>query len=410
MKQVRVSVIGAGNRGYEAYGKLLLKREDVKVVAVAEPDAVKRERFSLEHNVPEEHQFSDWRELLSKDRLSDGLIIATPDKTHVEPAIVAAKKGYTVLLEKPIAQEPEAILKMLQIPQVRERVTIAHVLRYTPFFTRVKALLEEGAIGNLIGIEHVERIGFYHFAHSYVRGNWRKKSESGPTILTKSCHDADILHWLIGEKCEKVSSLGDLYHFKAENKPQEAADKCLDCSLKNSCPYSATRIYLTENTGWPVSVITTDLSTEGRLRALREGPYGRCVYASDNDVVDHQVTMFHFKNGVIANFTMTAFSDDITRHIRIRGSHGEIFGDLEKGYIELSIFGGKKEVIPVEVRGGHSGGDEGLIEEFIALLKGEKEKLTTAFEDSVHSHMMAFAAEESRLKGGAVIPITEALI
>ncbi|AKI97405.1 Gfo/Idh/MocA family protein [Kosmotoga pacifica] len=411
MKKVSISIIGAGNRGYEAYGKLLLNREDVKVVAVAEPDRIKRERFSKEHNVPKENQFASWEELLSREQLSDGLIIATPDRLHVEPAIKAAKFGYTILLEKPIAQNPEEILKMLDIPEVKERVTIAHVLRYTPFFKTLKGLLDNGEIGTIIGIEHIERIGFFHFAHSYVRGNWRKKSESGPSILTKSCHDADILHWLVGERCEKVISLGELYHFSSENKPAEAAERCLDCSLKDSCPYSATRIYLTGYTGWPVSVITTDLSYEGRLKALREGPYGRCVYSSDNDVVDHQATFFYFRNGVVANFTMTAFSHDITRQIRIHCSHGEIYGDLDGGFIELNIFGKERKEVPIEgVKGGHSGGDEGLVEEFVALLKGEKKRLSTAFEDSVHSHMMAFAAEKSREQSGIVVPVTDFLV
>lgn len=404
MSKVTVSIVGAGNRGYEAYGNILSQREDAEIVAVAEPDEEKRIRFAKAYGIEREMCFTDWKELLAKDRLSDGIIIATPDRLHIEPLIEFAKKGYRILLEKPIAQSADDVLKILDCKETSGRVIVAHVLRYTPFYKTVKTFIDEGKIGKLIGLEQTEKIGFFHFAHSYVRGNWRNEKESGPTILTKSCHDADILHWLTGRACKKVISRGKLYYFNEQNKPQGASNRCLDCPVEKFCPYSAVKIYLQDNTDWPVSVISTDRSLEARKKAIKYGPYGRCVYSSDNDVVDHQTVFFVFDNDVIASFTMSAFTGKITRTLDIHGSHGEIVGDLESGNIELNIFGkGKKNYVVKRISGGHSGGDYGLIEEFVAWLRDEKNFASTTLENSIHSHMMAFAAEHSRRLGGAAV-------
>ncbi len=406
MSKITISIIGAGNRGYEAYGRILNEREDTELIAVAEPYEKKRRRFADQYGINREMCFKDWKELLARGKISDGAIIATPDRFHVEPVIEFVRQGYKVLLEKPIAQNANEVLRILNCEEVSGKVVVAHVLRYTPFYRTVKSLIDEGSIGKLIGIEQIEKVGYFHFAHSYVRGNWRNEEESGPTILTKSCHDADILHWLVGEKCRKVISQGKLYYFKEENKPEGASDRCNDCSVEEYCPYSALKIYLGNNTGWPVSVISTDNSLEARKQALKYGPYGRCVYSSDNDVADHQTVLFRFDNDIIANFTLSAFTDKITRRLNIYGSHGEIVGDLESGNIVLSVFSKGKTNYPiVEAIGGHSGGDYGLIEAFVSWIRGVDNIATTTLENSVHSHMMAFAAEHSRkLDGVSVSP------
>ncbi len=407
---IKLLLIGAGSRGYEAYGRLIKMRNDAKIIAVAEPDEDKRKRLAREHNIPDTMQFSSWEKLLEKEKFADGIIIATPDRLHVEPAISAMKKGYHVLLEKPIAPTKEGVQKVVSVAKQTNRiVVVGHVLRYTKFFKKLKELLDSKVIGDIVGIEHKENVGFFHFAHSFVRGNWRNSRESSPSILAKSCHDLDMLYWLTGARCKTLTSFGELMYFRPENKPDKAALRCLDCpdEIERLCPYSAKKIYLTDYIGWPVSVISLDLSYEGRMKALREGPYGRCVFACDNDVVDHQIVNMVFENGVKATFTMTAFSDTITRRIRIFGTQGEIRGEFEKGEIEVIKFGWTERKFynfgVYDMGMGHGGGDKGIVRHFISLLKGDESRSFTNIEESAHSHFMAFAAEESRLEGG--IPI-----
>lgn len=400
MKPLEVIMIGAGNRGYEAYGKIILKRPDIKVVAVAEPNDIRRERFVREHNIPLERQFKTWEEVFEKDKFADGVIITTMDRMHVKPAISAIKKGYKILLEKPIGVNIEEIKELYKVAKEHNAsITVAHVLRYTMFFRKLKELLRNKVIGELIGINLVENIGFFHFAHSFVRGNWKNSETSSPSILAKSCHDLDILVFLTDSKSQFLSSFGELRYFKKENAPKGAKERCIECNL--DCPYDAKKIYLTDYIGWPVSVISEDLSIDGRLKALREGPYGRCVYYSDNNVVDHQTVSIKFKNGVSASFIMTAFTNKITRKIYLYGSHGEIYGDLEENKIIIQYFGKGEESInlnmPFRDLVGHAGGDEAILEEFVKLMKGEIKETLSNIEESIESHLMAFASEEARL-------------
>ena len=401
MKPYKVIIIGAGNRGYEVYGKYILRRpNEMKVVAVAEPDTERRKRLSEEHGISEEMCFETWEEVFEREKFADGVIISTMDRMHVDPAVRALEKGYHVLLEKPIAVDIEGLRKIHHAAKkATSSITVAHVLRYTPFFKKIKESLER--VGSVVGINLVENVGYYHFAHSFVRGNWRNFNTSAPSILAKSCHDMDILYWLVESRSKVITSFGDLVHFKSEKAPENSVERCVHgCPGEDTCPYDAKKIYLTSYTGWPVSVISMDTSLAARVKALEDGPYGRCVYRCDNNVVDHQIVNVVFENGIFASFTMTAFTSRITRIIYIYGTHGEIFGDLERGLIRISRFGGEEEVINVSTSGGHSGGDEGVMKEFLKMLRGEKKEPLTSVEASIESHIMALAAEESRKNMG----------
>lgn len=405
VNKVKVALIGAGQRG-EVYTDYALKRPlEMELVAVADPNEGRREKFKAAHGIPEDNCFKDWQELLSKPRLADAVLICTQDKQHFEPTMQALKAGYHVLLEKPMSTSPEECLLMGQESEKSDRIfSICHVLRFTPFFTKIKGLLAEGRIGRLMSIQHNENVGYWHHAHSYVRGNWHNTAESSPMILAKSCHDMDILLWLAGDECTHISSFGMLSHFKSENAPQGAPLRCLDgCPAASTCPYYAPDMYLTENIDWPTSVISTDLSFEGRVKALKEGPYGRCVYHCHNDVVDHQVVNMEFANEVTATFTMSAFTNEPSRTIKLMGTGGEIRAALEKNEIEVTYFdSGYKETISLEVPGGHighGGGDHRLIEDFLAMVReGKTSRGLTSASYSVSSHLMAFAAETSRLE------------
>ncbi|MGB2960483.1 MAG: Gfo/Idh/MocA family oxidoreductase [Bacteroidota bacterium] len=399
-------VLGAGSWG-EAYASWALRNPGrMNVIGVAEPNRIRRERFSKTHDVPRERQFESWEDSLADTQLADVLVIATPDQLHHGAAMRGLELGYHILLEKPIAPTWDQCREILhQQKKHPQMVSVCHVLRYTSFYRKLKAILDSGALGDLVSVEHIEPVGYWHQAHSFVRGNWARSANSSPMILTKSSHDMDILRWLAGVPCRTVASFGSLKHFRPENAPEGSTERCIeDCAVEQECPYSALKLYLDMQTrDWPVSVIAEDLSYQGRVKALREGPYGRCVYHSDNDVVDHQVVALEFDHGITASFTMSAFTIVGSRRTRVMGTMGEATGDSR--YILVEDFRtGRSEKIDTNsddatIVGGHGGGDEGLVEDLVrAIQENDPSLLSTSLEESLESHLMAFAAERSRLE------------
>lgn len=403
MKTITAVLIGAGLRGMDTYADYALRHGDeLKFVAVAETDRERRNRFQSLHHLADEDCFESWEQLLCRPKLADAALICTQDRMHFQPAMQAMKKGYDILLEKPMSTNPEECVKLGEYAKQHGRVlSICYVLRYTPFFSAVKKLLDKGKIGRLVSIQHNENVGYWHMAHSFVRGNWRNSDESSPMILQKSSHDMDIMLWLAGADCIKISSFGSLTLFKEENAPAGAPLRCLDgCEYRDQCAYYAPRLYLTENTDWPTSAISNDHTYEARVKALEEGPYGRCVYHCDNNVVDHQVVSLEFANGVTAAFTMCAFTNEISRTIKLMGTEGELRGAMEKNIIEIRNFstGMVEEIHIPEAQSGHNGGDDGLVSDFVNLLRTGRAGMKYAADDSVESHIMAFAAEKSRVE------------
>jgi predicted dehydrogenase len=289
------------------------------------------------------------------------------------------------------------------------------VLRYAPFFTYLKKELDSGKYGRISTINLTEHVGYWHQAHSFVRGNWRNSEGSSPMIVAKCCHDLDILIWLMGDKVKTVSSQGSLRLFKPENRPEGAADRCLDCKHKETCAYSAYKYYVMrrfdteKKLRWPLDVLVNgEITREKLMDALRDGPYGRCAFACDNDVVDHQVTNLLFENGSTAHLTMTAFSYVSRRDIYVHCEYGEISGSMADNKLHCLVFGDEQneKVIDVnelsaETSGyGHGGGDYFLIKDIIAASNGEETAGLTSIENSVESHVVGFAAETSRTGEG----------
>jgi predicted dehydrogenase len=405
LKQVKVAVIGAGQRGNGYASYALRNPHEIQIVAIADPDRERREQFQARHNISADQSHENWQDLLAQPKLADAVIICTQDRMHFAPAMEALQAGYHVMLEKPMSPVPAECIAMGQAAQEYDRIfLICHVLRYTPFFSTIKQLVDDGNIGRLISIQHNENVGYWHYGHSYVRGNWRNSDESSPMVLAKSCHDLDIILWLVGADCVNISSFGALTHFKAENAPKDAPLRCLDgCPVAESCQYYAPRLYLTGNDGWPASAISNDLSYEGLYKALLEGPYGRCVYHCDNNVVDHQVVNMEFANEVTAAFTMSAFTSHISRTLKLMGTRGEIRATMEKDEIEVTDFvSGTRHIIELNHPGGmqgHGGGDFGVMREFLQLVRNDvRQTGLTSASISVQSHLMAFAAEKARLE------------
>ena len=283
-------LLGAGGRGAFAYGAYARQHpEEIRFVAVAEPDPVRRARFAAQHTLRPEQCFETWQDLLARGQLAPALVCCTQDQMHVEPTLAALRAGYHVLLEKPIAVTPRDCVRLVQASEEAGRLLmICHVLRYTAFFTALHDVVASGRLGQIVTIEHRENVAYWHMAHSFVRGNWGNAQQSSPMILAKCCHDLDLLLWMTeGQPVVRLQSFGSLLHYRRENRPPGAPPRCTDgCPVADACPFDAQRLYLNmELSGWPVTALTADLSYEGRLLALRTGPYGRCVYQCDNDVV-----------------------------------------------------------------------------------------------------------------------------
>lgn len=406
---VTLAVVGAGSRG-TSYARHAVESGGARVVAVADPLESRRARH------PGAAQYADWRELAALPRQADAVIIATQDADHVEPAVRFAELGYDILLEKPMAVSEDDCRTIVAAAERSDAIfAVCHVLRYTPYTRMLKALLDSGRIGEIVSIQHLEPVGWWHQAHSYVRGNWRRSDESTFMLLAKSCHDLDWLVHLTGRRVAKVSSFGGLKHFRPEHRPEGAADRCLDCAVEDTCPYSAKRLYLplAGRDAWPLNVVTDDLSERGILEALRTGPYGRCVYACDNDVVDHQVVNLEFEGGVTVSFTMTAFTPTLHRQTRVFGTHGSIEGDGERLHVTDFRTGGQESVDTRPTGdgtagGGHGGGDAALVDAFLTAVRTrDRAPILSSPSESLHSHLIAWAAERSRLEGVTVTPVRE---
>ncbi|MFF7989023.1 Gfo/Idh/MocA family protein [Kitasatospora xanthocidica] len=413
-RPLTLAIVGAGARG-AAYADLATQRPEVaRVVAVAEPREQVREAFAAEHHVAPEGRFADWRDLLDRPRLADVAVIALLDADHLAAATGLADLGYQLLLEKPMATTEagcEAIAEAAR--RNGTALAICHVMRYTPYTVKLKQLLREGAIGDIVALQHLEPIGHYHFAHSFVRGNWRREDEAASLLLAKSCHDIDWITDVVGRRVAKVSSFGSLTHFRPEAAPAGATDRCVTCPLQDTCAYSATTLYRDglRNGGakrYFTRVITAgDLTEEAVTTALTAGPYGRCVYHSDNDVTDHQVVNLEFDGGVTASFTLTAFTPLENRHTKIFGTRGQLTGDGRR--IEIHDFRTEiRTVHDTAVDGssaaeGHAGGDEALINAYLdALHGGRPELIVSGLDASLASHRVVFAAERARHAGTVV--------
>jgi predicted dehydrogenase len=445
---VDLVLIGAGARGKDAYGKWIKAHGgEARLVAAADPDAARLSACASEHGLPPELLFSSWEELLDKPRMAMACIVATQDQGHTAPALAAMAKGYQVLLEKPMAPSPEECRVLVRgARDAGVELRICHVLRYTPFFSAMKRSIDSGEIGEIVAINHSENVAYWHFAHSYVRGNWRKALESNPLLLAKSCHDMDILSWLASSRATSIQSFGSLSFYTRENAPEGAPERCLDgCPAAESCPWYAPRLYLhgaplidcfrhspsallrlaarvagsaairnlVDWRDWPSSTISDDHSRAGRLEALRAGPYGRCVFRCDNDVVDRQVVNTEFESGAVASFSLHGHSYQEGRRIRVDGTKGCLEGSFGLAGSLLRLHehrsGRTRTLLRKADLAGHGGGDAGLMESFIADLEarqgGERppDSRSSAVA-SLESHLMCFAAEESR-RTGTVLPI-----
>lgn len=417
---VKVIIVGAGNRAniYASYSEK--HPEELEIVGVVEPDQIRRKVTAKRYNISKEGIFDSIDEFLMKPKLADAVINGTMDEIHVKTTIPILKAGYDVLLEKPIGTSMHEIRELQEVAnQYNRKVMICHVLRYAPFYYEIKRRVLDGQIGEVMNIQTTENVSYDHMAVSFVRGKWGNKEESKSSmLLQKCCHDLDIIVWLMsGVKPKSVASFGGLMHFRPEMAPEGAGTRCLvDCKIESECPFSAKKNYIEQDL-WGFYVwrdiehFGPHPTVEQKIESLKStNSYGRCVWHSDNDVVDHQSLAIEFENGATVTHNMVGGSSKPNRSIHIFGTHGEIRGDMENGYFVIrhphAVKGHryKEETVNVKVSDEmHGGGDLLLIEDFVNVVRGNAPSIsTTTLDDSIKGHEIVFAADQSMKEKGII--------
>ena len=405
---IEAVLVGAGQRGTRAYGDYALRNPDaIRFTAVVEPHDGRRRRFAEAHAIPPQRQFRSWEELYAQGRIAQALLNATLDRMHIDSTLPALGQGYCVLLEKPMAHTLAGTIRLVQEAERQGcLLMICHVLRYTSFFSTLHDIISSGRLGEIVTVEHREDVAFWHMAHSYVRGNWRSSTIESPMILAKCCHDMDILYWNLGPAV-RLNSYGSLLHYRAENAPEGAPERCTDgCPAADDCPWYAPRLYLHEQDVWPASAIAEEATLKARRQALEAGPYGRCVYHCDNDVVDHQTVSMELGSGATAVLFMHGHSHHEGRTMRYDGTRATLLGEFSYGAADAvtihdHLSGRVERIVPEAGPSGHGGGDEGVMGAFVRAVRDPSQAATTARE-SLESHLMAFGAEEARVSGSTV--------
>jgi hypothetical protein len=403
---VTAILIGAGLRGRDTYARYAARHpERLRIVGLAEPSAQRREQVAAQHALPAAAVHESWEGLIAAAPAADAAIVATGDALHVAPALAALARGYHVLLEKPIALDAASCVRVVRAAEAAGRVLqICHPMRFIAFYQKVAELVADGAIGRLVHLDLREHIAAWHMVHSYVRGKFRSTREAAPILLAKSCHDLDLLAWLVGERPARVGSSGALSHYCAGAAPAGVPERCTDgCPIQAECPHDAVKFYAGPEEGlarhWPWSDVSLDPAREARLEALRTGRYGRCIYRCDNDVLDHQSVSVEFASGVTASFGLHGFANEERRTLRITGTRGELRGVLHEGAIELSRVGafGVERHATTGSPLNHFGGDDGLLDHFTDVLgRGDLARLRSTGQSALAGHLLGFAAERAR--------------
>lgn len=414
LKKLKLAAIGCGARSRTYLSIAAMLPDQFEIVAAADPVAARREAVRDLSGNPDIRLFRDDGELLAEPKMADIMIIGTQDDSHVGPCLRAMEAGYDILLEKPIAPTMAEVRQLTAAAKrLERRVLVCHVLRYTPFYQKVKAIIDSGALGEVISVSAREGVGAWHQAHSFVRGHWAVTEACSPMIVAKSCHDLDILYWLIGRPCLRVSSFGSLTYFTSKNRPEGAPFRCTDgCPLGMDCMYHAKHYIGRNRRLLPLVMDGGETASPEAIEAwLKVSPWGRCVYACDNTAVDHQVVSMEFAGGITASFTMTAFDEG--RSIEIFGTKARLLG----GAAYKAICGDDIVVVdhvddrPVHHKvdyawvgyEGHGGGDAGLVRSlYEEMNRSHPDEMLSSIHLSVMSHAIGFAAEEARLSGATI--------
>jgi len=426
-KPIRLLLFGAGMRGDLDLGYHVSQRRDMVFAGVAEPDEVRRREFARRFRIPPEHTFATWQEALDGPCFADAVINALPCSLHYDSAVATLAAGYPMLLEKPMAHTPGQCVALVRLARKSGRVlAVSLENRFNAINREIADALRRQRIGRLIHISCAEDIGYYHYAMSYVRGGHRLAGDNNSFIIAKGIHDLDLLFWWARAPAAYVSSFGGLAHFRPENAPAGAPERCIQgCPAQKECVFDAVKQYLRPGRpAIPLSLLVNtsprclldvaknprfrtlagcvvrDISPKSVRKELEQGTHGRCVFRSDNGVADHQTTSIEFEGGVTCSYSLSGFSMVWERSTIFNGTEGELRAADFSGRFELRRF------FPAEVRRKriryhsvlHGGGDVLLLGELARAVRGEMtdpEIFPTA-EQALEGHLLALAAEEAR--------------
>lgn len=407
---VNLALVGAGNRGRGIFGKYALDMPHrVRFTHVAEPDDEKRAQFATQHGIPAANSYADFRRLFASDLKGlDGVVIATLEDLRAEPVRLAMQHNIAILVEKPLATRPAEFLSLYDAAAAYPGICIVcHQMRLASLYGTVKELVASGDYGEIVTLQHSENLAYEHMAHSFVRGLFNNDRLT-PMLLAKSCHDMDLIAYLLDRPAVRVASFGNLKHFTRANCPPGAPAFCLEgCPHSPECPYDAAKLYFEPDTDQAFLRQMGVVCDKDHLRELlRHNRFGRCVFQTDNNVVDSQVVQIEFEGGVQVSFTMCGHNGVERRMTKISMTKGEICYDgAAPDCITAYRFAPvrRAETIKVDTRGTHGGGDRAIMENFIdAIVTGDQSFLKTPIRKSLEGHLLVFAAEASRREGRIV--------
>lgn len=415
---LKVVVVGAGHRGTKYAGYCKVLPDEMKVVAVVDPNVQKRNKLLEEHELPHSAGFDSVEDFLSSNVQADAAMNTTMDKLHVPLSIPLLRAGLHLLLEKPICNNIDDLQTLHEeIKRSGKKVMVCHVLRHAQFYKEIKRRILGGEIGEVLNISAAEHFGWERMAVAYVRGKWSNLEQAGsPVLLAKCCHDIDMISWLMKDEPVSVSSVGKLSYFREENAPEGSGERCLvDCPehIEQNCPYTA-RYHLENPTkykayAWMDIEHIKNPTEEQRRESLKTtNNFGRCIFKCNNDLYDHQSTQIQFKNGATATFNLSGLTPKETRTIHIAGTRGEIFGSMQAGYFTirriLPNWKHEEEIVELSMKGhGYGSGDQPIVEDFVKLCTGqETSESCTTFEDSMFGHLICFAADQSVQTGQTI--------
>jgi hypothetical protein len=426
-RKLTAVIVGAGHRAliYASYARE--HPDELAIVGVADPSPLRRSQAAAAFDLPAERCFASAEALAAAPQFADFAINGTMDHQHVPTSLPLLAAGYHLLLEKPFATNEEEMWELVRAARRYDRqVAICHVLRYAPFYAAIRQKVVAGAIGAILNIQAAEHVSYHHMAVAFVRGKWSRKDYSRSSMLmAKSCHDLDLIAWLkSGVRPQRVASFGGNFQFRPEKAPAGAGTRCLvDCPIEADCLYSARKHYLDHPDRWSFYVWDSlehlaNPTIADKAASLKVSPYGRCVWKTDMDVVDHQSVLIDFADGCTATLNMIGGAARPSRTIHLIGTAGEIRGCLEDSRFSILRPDPRpgcetaEEVIDLNVGGdmvgaggGHAGGDLRLVADFLKLLNGEPPSLSsTHLADSISGHLIGFGADRA-LAEGRVVPV-----
>ena len=430
MRKLSCVILGYGDRGsrYAAYAKTV--PEELEVIGIIDVSSLRRrmgqEAFGLQDN----QLYENLDGFLKEEVKCDVVINATMDQMHYETSLKLLDRGYNILLEKPITANEQELLQLEKKALEKNcKVVVCHVLRYTPFYSTIKKVIDSGKLGKIMSIQLNEHVWHGHFVNAYVRGKWRSEQECGSgLLLAKCCHDTDLMCWLNNITTpEYVSSFGSRSLYTEANAPKGATQYCHECPNQKTCMFYAEKFEIEKDfcpqyTWAGTNKAWEELSLEEKQEFLKRDTYGQCVYKSDMDIVDRQCVSVQFANGSVATLNVVGGASKAGRHIHIVCEFGEIIGYVEDNTITVRTFDKNEvwyedEIVDFNGQydagdednsvGGHYGGDYYIMRDLIRFLSGKETSVaTTVISDSINSHLICYAAEKAR-KEKTVINLRE---